>query len=161
MIIVGLDPGLKGAVAFVKGEKARVHIMPTLKMTKSKNAIDEQKVREILEKWKVGHVFIEKSQAMPKQGGVSMFNYGTGYGLLRGICVGLRLPYTLVHPRTWKKVICKDMPKSKEASIIAAKRLWPEINLLPTTRSRKESDGMADALCIAEYGRRLLMGESK
>lgn len=160
MIVVGIDPGLKGAIAFLKGKKARVHIMPTLKMTKSKLTIDENRVRDMLEKYKVGHVFIEKAQAMPKQGGVSMFNYGTGWGILRGICVGLHLPYTLLHPRTWKKVMCHDMPKSKEASIIAAKRLWPNISLLPTPRSKKDSDGMADALCMAEYGRRLLQGQA-
>lgn len=161
MIIVGLDPGLKGAIAFVNGRKGKVFPFPTLKITKSKNTIDEWALRAYLKKYKIGHVFIEKVNAMPGQGVTSMFNFGMGWGLLRGICVGLNLPYTLVHPRTWKKVICKDMPPSKEAGIIAAKRLWPGINLLPTPRSRKDSDGMADALCIAEYGRRELLGENK
>ena len=39
MIIVGIDPGLKGAIAFVKGKKkAKVYMMPTLKITKSKKS---------------------------------------------------------------------------------------------------------------------------
>jgi len=156
MIVAGIDVGLKGAVAFVNGKKAKVYPMPTLKLTKSKKGYDDREVCELLKKWKVGHVFIEKVSAMPGQGVTSTFNFGMGFGILIGICSALGLPYTLVRPQTWKKVMCKDMPKSKEASIIAAKRIWPKINLLPTIRSRKESDGMADALCIAEYGRREL-----
>jgi len=161
MIIVGIDPGLKGAIAFIGKKKVKVIPLPTLKLTKTKNCLDENRIRDYLHKYKtkISCVFIEKSQAMPKQGSVSMFNYGTGWGQLRGICCGLYLPYTLVHPKTWKKVMCKDMPASKEVSIITAKRLWPRVNLLPTKKSRKDSDGMADALCIAEYGKRSLLGD--
>jgi hypothetical protein len=35
-----------------------------------------------------------------------------------------------------------------------AKRLFPGVNLLPSDRCRKESDGMSDALLICEYARR-------
>jgi len=161
-MIVGIDPGLKGAVAFIssKGIKAKVIQMPTLKLTKSKNIIDEHQLCNYLRGYMIQtqHVFIEKVNAMPGQGVTSMFNFGAGWGLIRGICVGLGLSYTLVHPKTWKKVICKDMPSSKDVSIIIAKRIWPNVSLLPTERSKKDSDGMADALCIAEYGRRTLIG---
>jgi hypothetical protein len=34
------------------------------------------------------------------------------------------------------------------------KRLFPGVNLLPTERCRKESDGMAEATLLAEYARR-------
>ena len=160
MIVAGIDPGLSGAIAFNKDGKIKIFTMPTLKITKTKNAIDENIVRYYLRKYDLDHVFIEKVGAMPGQGVTSMFNFGCGYGILRGICVGLALSYTLITPQAWKKVICAGMPKSKEASIIIAKRIWPKINLLPTPRSRKNSDGMADAVCIAEYGRRMLMGET-
>jgi len=157
-MIVGIDPGLSGALAYISDKVIHVRSMPTLKSTKTKRMMDEQKICQFLEKRKdaIRHVFIEKVSAMPGQGVTSMFNFGTGWGLLRGICVGLHLPYTLVHPITWKKVICRDMPKGKDVSILIAKRLWPNVSLHPTDRSKKDSDGMADALCIAEYGRRLL-----
>jgi len=158
MIVAGIDPGLKGAIGLVQDKKAKVFPMPTLKLTKSKKTIDEQALREYFVKYKVKHVYIEKVSARPGQGVTSMFNFGAGWGLIRGICVGLGLSYTLVHPKTWKKVICKDMPSSKDVSIIIAKRIWPNVSLLPTERSKKDSDGMADALCIAEYGRRTLIG---
>ena len=159
MIIVGIDPGLKGAIATLSNGRPAVRIMPTLKMGKSKLTLDERLIFQILKRRAeaIEHVFIEKVSAMPGQGVTSCFNFGCGWGVLRGICVGLQLPYTLVHPTTWKRVMCKDMPKgSKDTSIIIAKRLWPDVNLRPTPRSRKDSDGLADALLIAEYGRRLL-----
>ena len=176
MIIVGIDPGLSGAIAFIKGKKVKIYPIPTFKLTKSKKTFDENKIRNYLKKYKVDHVFIEKVSAMPIMGGkqcpvcrrkpsqgvTSSFNFGAGWGLLRGICVGLSLPYTLVTPQAWKKVMCAGMAKgSKDVSIIVAKRIWPKINLLPTSRCRKDSDGMADAVCIAEYGRRLLLGEKR
>ena len=161
MIVAGIDPGLSGAIAFIKDSKVKVYPTPTLKMTKSKRTIDEQMVRGYLKKYKVDHVFIEKVGAMPGQGVTSMFNFGMGFGLLKGICAGLQLPYTLITPQAWKKVICAGMPKGKEMSIIAVKRMFPKVSLRPTLRCTTDSDGMADALCIAEYGRRLLLGEVK
>jgi crossover junction endodeoxyribonuclease RuvC len=161
MIIVGIDPGQSGAIAWAKGKKVKVTLMPTLNITKTKKELDGQTICKLLKKHKVDHVFIEKVHSMPSQGVTSTFTFAEGYGILIGICMALELPFTLVTPQTWKKAMCTGMPKgSKDVSIIIAKRLWPKINLLPTPRCKKESDGMADALCIAEYGKRLLTGES-
>ena len=49
-------------------------------------------------------------------------------------------------------------PKSediKKFAIKRAKEIYPSINLLPTKRSRKERDGMAEAALIALYGARI------
>ena len=159
MFIVGIDPGFKGAIGFVsvEGLRHRAIPMPVVKES-NKNVLDEYAIKQIFDarKKKIKHVFVEKAQAMPGQGVTSMFNYAAGYGFLRGLLVGLDLPYTLVRPTSWKREICRDMPKGKDVSIIVVKRLWPGICLKPTRRSKKDSDGMADALCIAEYGRRAL-----
>lgn len=147
MIICGIDPGVSGALCFMSEDgKPMLFDMPILKEGKH-TVIDETKVREMLAP--VSSVFIEKSQSMPGQGISSTFNYGVGYGIIRGICIGLQIPYTLVHPRTWKKVMMPDMPKEKEASIVRALQLFPSIQL-----PRKKDHGKADALLICEYGRR-------
>lgn len=161
LIIVGIDPGLDGAFATVNPKCPSVvgaRRMPTLQASKTKREIDEREVVKYLARRcaAIEHVFIEKVSAMKGQGVTSCFNFGAGWGLLRGICAALYLPYTLVHPATWKKVMCRDLASGKEASIIVAKRLWPHINLKATPRSKKDHDGMADALCIAEWGRRQL-----
>ena len=161
-MIVGIDPGMSGAIAFLldSGHPARVQPMPTLKETKTKRCLDEVSIVHLLSHraQAIDMVFIEKAQSMPGQGVSSCFNYGAGWGILRGICAGIGIPYTLIHPTTWKRTMCRDVPKGKDASIIVAKRLWPNVSLLPTPRSRKDNDGMADALLIAEYGRRQLAG---
>ena len=161
MIIVGIDPGYKGAIATLngKGKLRRILPMPIIKVG-NKNQLDENAICKFLERRLISieHVFIEAVHSMPKQGVASTFAFGAGWGILRGICVGLHLPYTLVHSRSWKKVMCRDVPKGKDAGILVAKRIWPGVILLPSTRCRKDSDGMADALLIAEYGRRTIIG---
>lgn len=46
----------------------------------------------------------------------------------------------------------------KAASVREAKRLFPGVNLHVSERSRVESDGLAEALLIAEWGRRRFFG---
>jgi len=156
LIIIGIDPGLDGAIAAIFGSHVGVRVMPTLQSSKSKRMIDEREVVRYLERRQdsIGHVFIERVGAMPGQGVTSCFTFGCGWGIIRGICAALHLPYTLVHPVTWKKVVCRDMSQGKDAAIIVAKRLWPDVSLRRSDRSKKDHDGMADALCIAEWGRR-------
>ena len=164
MMVVGIDPGLSGAMAFIvhSGSVLKTRLMPTLQASKTKREIDERMLFRILtvRKRAISHVFIEKVHAMKKQGVTSCFNFGCGWGMIRGICTALELPYTLVHSTTWKKAMCKDLPKGKDVSIIVAKRLWPGVNLKATDRSKKDHSGLADALCIAEWGRRQLIGQT-
>jgi len=165
MIIIGIDPGLDGALACLSNRpnvlSAQARPMPTLKSSKSKREIDEREVVQYLERRRdaIEHVFIEKVSAMPGQGVTSCFTFGCGWGIVRGICSALHLPYTLVHPATWKKAMCAGLSKGKDVSIIVAKRLWPDTDLRASSRCKTDHDGMADALCIAEYGRRILKGD--
>lgn len=165
MIYIGIDVGKKGAIARVsaKGE-CRVYPQPLLGKQP-----DECAMANFLRYGNtggtepVGHyrrAYIEKAQAMPKQGVTSMFSYGTLFGMWRGMLVALGIPYEIIPPRTWQKVMLSGVQRddTKAASILVAKRLFPGVNLLPTPKCRKHSDGMADALNIAEYGRRTYLG---
>ncbi len=92
---------------------------------------------------------------MPGQGVVSMFSMGYGYGLLLGVIVALEIPYTLVAPQTWKKAMLFDMPaRDKAASLARAKQLFPTMS-----GEIGKHHGKAEALLIAEYGKRLLLGQ--
>ena len=157
-MIIGIDPGQKGGIAVLAGNALlALYPMPVIQEG-SKNILDEFRLRKILGEHKTPdtHVFLEKCQSMPGQGVSSTFRYGTGYGILRGICLGLDIRRTLVGPRTWKKTILADTPKDKAAAIQIVHQLFPGVDLRVTPRCRKDSDGLADAVCIAEYGRRLL-----
>ena len=170
MIVVGVDPGNEGAIASTPWSHPpgppRVWTMPTVKVKKGKSGsrtfLDEVRIIQFFERRRerIAHVFIEKVGGITGQSASAAFNFGAGWGFIKGVVATLRISFTLVSPQTWKKIMLKDMPKDKGSSVLVAKRLRPEVSLLPTPRSKKDSDGFADALCIAEYGRRILLGGS-
>ena len=145
--IAGIDPGKEGGIATVSQQR----LVWATPMPMSGKEVDGHAIAEILHAQRPSLVVIEKAQAMPKQGGVSMFRYGDGYGLIKGVCEGLGLPYVLVTPQAWKKRILAGTAKDKEAAINYVRRSWPSVDLTPGAK-RKPHDGMADAICMAEYG---------
>jgi crossover junction endodeoxyribonuclease RuvC len=96
---------------------------------------------------------LEAVHSMPKQGVASSFSFGRGLGIWEGILSALAVPYVKVAPQTWKKVMMADAPHdNKDASRIIASRLFPQMEGYFT---RKKDHNRAEALLMAEYGRRL------
>lgn len=91
---------------------------------------------------------------MPGQGVTSMFHFGKSAGYIEGVLKTKGIPFDLISPQKWKKQY--DLHSDKEKSIAVCKELFPDVNLLRTSRCKKESDGMAEALLIANYGKTLL-----
>jgi len=90
---------------------------------------------------------------MPKQGLSSTFTFGKGYGMIQGIMAALGVRYELVSPQKWKGVILAGTAKDKLAAIAWCRRAYPGADLVPRG-CRVAHDGISDAICIAEYGRR-------
>lgn len=151
----GIDPGFTGGIAIIDDHQRIVECydMP-LHGIKGKQEIDDDKIVAILKNYQLRHIAIEKAQAMPKQGCVSMFRYGDGYGQIKGICAALELKHTLVTPQSWKKRMMAGMDKGKGASIVRAKQLFN------FTSKRIKDHGKADAILIAEFGRLLITGRN-
>jgi len=100
-------------------------------------------------------VVLEKQQAYPKQGSVSTFKTGYGYGLWAGILSALNLDYVTVHPRVWQKQLIPGVAgETKQRSIAKAHELFPDVSLRLSSRHRVDHDGLSDALLLAEWGRR-------
>jgi crossover junction endodeoxyribonuclease RuvC len=158
-VIVGVDPGLDGAIATIGQGGLSLFCTPTVVVKATKRAYDEQEIHRALAKL-VGwpgesvHVVIEHVGAMQGQGVTSMFTFGLGFGLLRGICVGLGLPYTLVRPQAWQKLMLAGQPKGSE--YLVASRLWPGTDFRKSPRCKIPHEGLVDAALIAEWGRRTL-----
>jgi len=148
-IICGIDPGFSGAICIIDDLKTILFLedMPILKGAKAE--LDEVLISNILSEYSVSDIYLEKAQTMPKQGISSAGRYMCSYGIVRGICVGKQISYTLVTPQRWKKYMCSDMPKGKDTSIIRAKQLFPQLQL-----PRKKDHGKAEALLIALWGLR-------
>lgn len=163
MITLGIDNGLDGAMALVEGLSLKECVVtPTVTVKESKREYNANEITAIIRRMKPDHVFLEKAQSMPHQGVASMFSIGLGYGMFRGILASLGIPHTLVHPKTWQKLMFRDLPKSdtKAMSHIVCMRLWPGASWLASPRCKKPHDGLTDAALIAEYGRRTLAGDT-
>lgn len=145
---IGIDPGKSGAIAVItvyRDGHREVEV----------EAFSESGYLRILKRHNVDSVaVVEKVGAMPGQGVVSMFNFGHNLGFIEGVIQANDIPYQLVPPQTWKKEF--SLNSEKQRSIEVCQKLFPDVSLLPTERSRKPNDGMAEALLMAEYARRKL-----
>jgi len=144
-IFIGIDPGQKGGIGVITDNN---------KFTYPYSA---ETLIEVLRKAaQEGNIStcVEKVGAMPGQGVVSMFSFGKSAGFIEGVLQAFGIPYQLILPQTWKKEF--SLNKSKDKSVEVCKRLFPGVNLLATPRCKKEHDGMAEALLMAEYARRKL-----
>lgn len=152
MIIIGIDPGKKGGLAWMEDGV----IIDVLAMPVAGKELDLGEIVDFCnsggDKIIVDFAYIEKVGAMPGQGVVSMFTFGKVTGALYGIMAALKIPYRLVTPQTWKKAILLDTDRSKEAALDYVKRIHPFVELKATAQSRKAHMGIVDAICIAEYG---------
>ena len=159
MRVMGIDNGLDGALVCLNSDGGISKlVMPTIESGTGKREYDVQVIVGFVLCYRPDHVFLEKAQAMPGQGVSSMFSIGNGYGIMRGIIGALSIPHTLVHPKTWQKVMFKDVPKqdTKAASVKVCKRLFPQLDWKASDRCRKAHDGLTDAALIAAYGMREL-----
>lgn len=174
-MIIGIDPGLTGAIAVIgdDGTGIAVHDMPTMPWTKDgkKHMVDPAALTELLRQYLYDGnvaVFTERVQAMPrsvggrevKMGSASSFNFGTGFGMINGVVAALTsgvltrsgdvLANELVTPVVWKRYSGLIGTK-KDAARVMAQKQWPDLEL-----HLKKHSGRADALLIAEYGRSVL-----
>lgn len=143
MKYVGIDPGKSGALAVLRDDG---HYTLTPFDEAGYNATLAELLGDDV------RCCVEKVNAMPGQGVVSMFNFGHNLGFIEGLLQAYGISYQLVPPQTWKKEFSLTGDKAK--SIEVCQKLFPGVNLLPTSKSRKPNDGMAEALLMAEFARR-------
>tara|TARA_B100001142_G_C14045292_1_gene543675 strand:+ start:86 stop:580 length:495 start_codon:yes stop_codon:yes gene_type:complete len=155
MLIIGIDPGISGAICFFEdGRILDVLEMPSMtEGKKNKKQVNGSQIyNEISEKIKNIDkknikVVIEMVSAMPGQGVTSMFNFGQSFGILKGICSAMRLPMYFVRPAKWKKYF-NLINAEKDASRTRAIEIFPYFS---SELSRKKDSNKADAILIASF----------
>ncbi len=155
MLIIGIDPGISGAICFFEdGQVKEIIDMPTMaEGKKNKRQINgpqiynEISVRINKLKKKDIVVAIEQISAMPGQGVTSMFNFGQSFGVLKGICSAMQLSMYFIRPAKWKKYFGL-IKTEKDASRTKATEIFPYIS---SQLSRKKDSNKADALLIASF----------
>lgn len=152
MIYIGIDPGSKsGAYAII--DDAGAYVFPW----DDRMFVDSMKVVTMVQeggKPAKAVACVEKVNAMPKQGLSSTWVFAQNFGYIQGVLSTLGIKFQLVPPRVWKKEYSLTSDKAK--SIEVCHKLFPDVSLKRTERSRKDDNNLAEALLMAEYARRKL-----
>ena len=142
MIYIGIDPGATGAIALLYNEGGQEVLDFTDPMCL--NAMEEildagEEVKAMIEKQ-----WLRKGDST--RVGVLIENYGIWIGRCQALCID----YNVVASRTWKAKM--GVTSDKNSALDAARFLFPNmVNRL----ARQKDHNRAEALLIAEYGRRI------
>ena len=155
MLIIGIDPGISGAICFFEnGEVKEIIDIPNMADgKKNKRQINGPQVyNEISSRIKNTPrkeivVVIEQVSAMPGQGVTSMFNFGQSFGVLKGICSAMQLSMRFIRPAKWKKYFGL-IKTEKDASRTKVIEIFPYIS---SQLSKKKDSNKADAILISSF----------
>ena len=144
--IIGIDPGKKGGIAWIADGKPCVEKMPDTVKDLWELLLD---ITEISKRYVAPEdckAYIEAVSSSPQMGVVSAFTFGQGLGRLEMALTAAGIPFERVRPQLWQKEM-KCMSKGdKNVTKAKAQELFPSMQVTHAT---------ADALLIAEYGRRV------
>ena len=168
-IYLGIDPGSKGFITLYSDDAIEFH---------SIEDNDFYKLGDILhgikEKYPNVICVMEEVHAIFGSAAKATFSFGEINGLLKGLLIANKIPYHLVQPKKWQgeiwdfkdmvvsykpvairgKVVQKKEVNTKQTSMNAAKRIFPNIDFRKNERCKKIDDNKVDSLLIAEYARR-------
>jgi len=152
--IIGIDPGLSGAVVVISPTELKIFDMPTMTVErngKAKRQVSASELAEMLYLYsgRDCHVYCERVGAMAGQGVTSVFSFGRSFGMIEGILAAFKMPVTFVPPATWVKAVGRG--QGKDASRARAMELFPSDQ---DQFKRVKDDGRADAALIAYWGSR-------
>lgn len=149
-LIVGVDPGLSGAVAFLAPTdppRVQVFDMPVHEI-KGRKKLNVPELARIVDLYAGSTSFavIEDVHSMPKQGVASSFAFGLATGVIHGVLGAHFIPVQAVTPTRWKRAF--NLSSDKDASRRLATQMFPRDSAL---FARKKDDGRAEAVLIAVW----------
>ena len=153
MKILGVDPEIKGGLAIVAVDNGAapqpvdVIDIPVIGEG-AKERVDALALWGWINHHQPQHAYIERAQAMPKQGASSGFKYGRAVGALEAAVALCEIAMTIVEPGAWKKTHHLH-GKDKEGARQRALQLFPAAH---TLLARKKDHGRAESALIALYG---------
>lgn len=167
MNFVGIDPGKDGGIAIISGRgMVGLHKLPRIGLDIDLAALATIfiKIRQHAASGAAYMGAIEQVHSIHGSSAKSNFEFGESVGLLRMGLSMTEIQWEAVQPKTWQKELFegitpawtknkegKDVRDTKTMALIAITRLYPDVRLQATARSRNEDKGLVDALCIAHY----------
>lgn len=161
MIVIGVDPGLTGAIGMLghRAEYLNVADMPTMTRLGKKAHVQRQvngaALSELLKEWLHDydaneiHCFVEMPIAFPGLHVAAVAASFHAAGVIEGVIAARHYAHTLVRPTDWKKAL--RLAATKEQARALAVRLFPEASL-----HRVKDHNRAESLLIAKYGHELV-----
>jgi len=162
---IGIDPGKTGFICELSINSIDFYPIP-----KIGKQVDLLELCKILECYKDAncHCVMEDVHAIYGSAAGSTFEFGRIVGSLESLLVAFKIPHTKVAPKKWQKEMWEGVTVQKKASTskktmvvdtkamseVAAKRLFPDIDLRKSTRAKNVDDNKVDSLLMAEYCRR-------
>lgn len=165
-IFVGIDPGAKGFITVMDDIGIKFYAIPTIG-----GAIDVKELGNIFKKIsdfarKEGcEVFcvIEKIHALYSVSAKSTFKLAYVCGMLEAFIVAEGFSYRMVPPKEWQSQMFKGLDVIKKSgtkktdtkamSVLAAKRLFPDVDLRKTERCRNPDDNKSDSLLMCYFAK--------
>lgn len=164
LVVVGIDPGISGAVAFLRYDRGSVFdyvcSMPTEEKKSGRRQVNAKELSSIIASnlqsvdgaFLIGRdkvkVLIEQVSAMPGQGVSGMFSLGDSFGVARAVACHYG-DVSTVSPQKWKAAFGL-LKRDKAASLTLARRLFRDAR---PHLFRKKDEGRAEAILIAQYAR--------
>lgn len=137
--ILGVDPGLSGGAAIISEDQKFVQAISFSKLT-------PVEISDWLVAQEIKICYLEGVNAMPGQGVTSSFKFGMNYGMWQGLLAANKVPFQRVYPLKWQTFMNCRTGGNKNISKARAQELFPQFKI---------THAIADALLIAEYGRRV------
>ncbi len=142
MNILGIDPGQSGGFGyFVEGDPASPFVW--------KMPPTDRDVWDLLNNIMPDFAYLEHVASRPKQSAPAMFKFATHYGMLRAFLTARGIPYETVTPGKWQRAMSCLSGGDKKVTYRRAQELFPQFKI---------THAIADALLIADYGRRVRNG---
>ena len=168
-VYLGIDVGSKGFITLNTGSEFKFYSIADNDIYQLSDIF-----RDIKNEYPNVVCVMELIHAIFGSSAKATFAFGEINGILKGLLMANKIPYHLVPPKTWQKemwdnkdlvvsyktitVKGKDVSKkdinTKQTSINAAKRIFPNIDLRRTNKCKNLDDNKVDSLLISEYGRR-------
>jgi crossover junction endodeoxyribonuclease RuvC len=154
MIVLGIDPGVHGALAWLDTDTrriVRVIDMPTVKATRGKSAmdVDGRLFGGWVDAYHPHRAVVEQVSSRPRQAG--QFAFGTNYGRILGVLECLSIPIQHASPQKWKQEMGLR-GQDKSMSVRLAVELFPTCARLFHGERGAGLDGRAEAALLAYYG---------
>lgn len=147
-LILGIDPGQKGALAFLGTES--YHLYGVEDMPPFTGSALGAAIADLIDAWSpdtITAAWVEKVGPDPRWGKPALWKFAEGYGAILGALGARGIPVHHVAPGVWKKA--QRVTADKASSLQRSRELWPDRGEL---FARVKDEGRAEGALIARHG---------